>query len=592
MRFRVILPLILLPLAVVAQTPETEELRAAREVFEANLNAIRNRDREAYLSLYLNSPGLARTGPEGMALGYGPFAKSAGENWPDTFEGRDLQLVHVQPGVVYGTYRYRVRYGTDEHSGISERLFVKTPGGWKIAVTTAFDNPPATPPAPVALLGATLIDGTGAAPVRDAVVIVRNGRIDCAGSRQQCEVPQNITVVDAKGKWITPGLIDAHVHFSQTGWADGRPDSIDVRDRYPYEKTQAELKAHPERFFRSYLCSGVTSVFDVGGYPWTIGLAEKTETDRRAPHLAAAGPLLSTLDHWLNLPAERQFIYLGDEAAARQGVRYLAVQGADAVKVWFIVTSERTAASLAPLVLAVADEASRAALPLIVHATGLEEAKVAAGAGAHLLVHSVWDQPVDQEFVDLLLRNGVIYSPTLTVARGYLWMYESAGSGKLPAIDDPNGCVDPGTRAKVAETAGLEKQSGDPKVRAERTAERERIAAANLKRLQDAGVTVALGTDAGNPLTLHGPSVYGEMEAMQRAGLTPMQVLLSATRGAALAMRREKDLGTVEKGKVADLLVLDADPLADISNFRKLRSVIRGGVLRSIEELRAVAAAE
>jgi len=600
MMFRRTLILLMLPLALLAQPSarpyadegEAADLRAARELFEANLSAIRNRNRDAYLALYLNSPTLARTGPEGFVLGYDSMARGAGENWPDTFEGRDLQLVRIQPGVVYGTYRYRVRYGADEHSGISERLFVKTPAGWKIAVTTAFDNPLATPPAPMALLGGTLIDGTGAGPVRDAVVVIRGGRIDCAGSRQQCEVPPGVTVIDAKGKWITPGLIDAHVHFSQTGWADGRPDALDVRDRYPYEKTQAELKERPDRFFRSYLCSGVTSVFDVGGYPWTLELAEQTETDRRAPHVTAAGPLLSTLDHWVNLPAERQFIYLKDEASAREAVRYLAAQGSGAVKVWYIVPSDGAAATMAPLVLAAGEEARRAGLPLIVHATGLDEAKIAARAGAHLFVHSVWDRAVDQEFIDLLLRNKAVYVPTLTVVRGYLRMFDSAASGKAPVVDDPNGCVDPRTRAKLAETGSLGAQGGDPKTRAERTAEQERISAANLKRLHDAGVIVAMGTDAGNPLTLHGPSVYGEMEAMQRAGLSPAQVVVAATRGAALAMRRDKDLGTVEKGKIADLLVLDADPLADVANFRKLRSVIRGGVMRSIEELRAVAASE
>src|SRR4029078_2230541 len=113
--------------------------------------------------------------------------------------------------------------------------------------------------------------------------------------------------------FVTPGLVDAHVHFSQTGWADGRPDGLDVRATHPYEKVEGELRSHPERFFRSYLCSGVTAVFDVGGYAWTLGLPPRAEPDAFAPHVRAAGPLLSTADHWLNLPAERQFIFLKDE---------------------------------------------------------------------------------------------------------------------------------------------------------------------------------------------------------------------------------------------------------------------------------------
>jgi imidazolonepropionase-like amidohydrolase len=96
-----------------------------------------------------------------------------------------------------------------------------------------------------------------------------------------------------------------------------------------------------------------------------------------------------------------------------------------------------------------------------------------------------------------------------------------------------------------------------------------------------------MGTDAGNPLTLHGPSVYAEMEAMQAAGMTPMQVLVASTRTAAEAMGRAKDFGTIEKGKLADLLLLEADPAADIRNMRRLRTVVRGGEVHPVEALRA-----
>src|SRR5262249_51935791 len=156
-----------------------------------------------------------------------------------------------------------------------------------------------------------------------------------------CKVPAGAVVTDVSGTWILPGLIDAHVHFSQTGWADGRPDAFDARDRYPYEKVAADLASHPERFLRTDLCSGLTSVFDVGGYPWTIAMAHRERDDPNAPRVAAAGPLLSTIDFWLNLPAERQFVFLKDADAARTDVRYLAARGADAVKVWFIVTPEQ-----------------------------------------------------------------------------------------------------------------------------------------------------------------------------------------------------------------------------------------------------------
>ncbi|HLN79856.1 MAG TPA: amidohydrolase family protein, partial [Thermoanaerobaculia bacterium] len=552
------------------------DVSAARAVFEKNLDAIRKREKGAYLSCYLDSEKLVKTGADGISLGFADFAKAAGENWPDTFDASDLDLVSVQPGIVYGTYRYRVRYGADEQTGLSERLFLRTADGWKIAMTSAFPAPPGTPPPPRAIVGATLVDGTGAAPLPNATVVLRGGKIDCAG---RCAIPAGVTVVDARGMWVTPGLVDAHVHFSQTGWADGRPDALDVRGAHPYEKVQADLKEHPDRFFRSQLCSGVTSVFDVGGYPWTVAMAHRERDDTRAPRVAAAGPLLSTLDFLANVPAERQMIHLKDADSARSGVRYVASLRADAVKVLTIVTPERSAADSEPVVLAAAEEARAAKLPLIVHATGLAEAKIALRAGAKVLAHSVNEQALDDEFLSLAKKNGTIYCPTLTMFRNYGRLVEAVKSKKeLPPVDDPNDCVDEGTLARVRETARGDAGRLGPflEMMVKQLPEFDRIGKANLKRVSDAGIPIAMGTDAGNPLTLHGPSVYAEMEAMQSAGMTPMQVLVASTHGGAMAMGLEKETGTVEKGKSADVLIVGGDPTADVANLRKVRYVVRG----------------
>jgi imidazolonepropionase-like amidohydrolase len=582
--------LLLLLLPAVAIADERADLAAARAVFEENIAAIRDRDRDKYLSLYLKSDRLVRTGPAGFGTGYEEFARGAGSRWPDVIEATDMRLTPLQPGLVYGTYRYRVRYGGDEHRGISERLFVSTPQGWKIALTGALDTPPSTPAPPRAIVGGTLIDGRGGAPIPNANVILRDGKIDCAGPASLCPAPEGVDRVDARGMWITPGLADAHVHFSQTAWADGRPDALDVRARHPYENTEAELKAHPERLGRSHLCSGITSVFDVGGYPWTLALRERYAADASMPRIVAAGPLLSTLDHWVNLPAERQFIHIRDAESARNGVRYLAAHGAQAVKVWYIVRSaDLPVEASVPAVNAAGEEARKQKLPLIVHASGLAEAKAALRAGANLLVHSVEDQPVDQEFIDLARKNGTIVVPTLTVLDGYMRMYRGVIGRQAPKVDDPNGCVGRETLEKIAETARL-----DPSlVNADRFASREqraerftRVTRANLKTLADAGIPIATGTDAGNPLTLHGPSIYAEMEAMQASGMTPMQVIVASTATAARAMGLT---GTVEKGNSADLLLLDADPSADVVNFRKVRQVVRAGVVRPIEDLSAMA---
>jgi imidazolonepropionase-like amidohydrolase len=589
---RILSVTVLILAAALLHADESADLAAARKLFDRNIDAIHSRNRDAYLALYLHSPKLVRTGADGLSIGFDDFAKGAGAKWPDALDADDIRLTSIQPGMVYGTYRYRVRYGTDEHSGVSERLFVKTADGWKIALTGAIDAPAGTPPPPRAIAHATLIDGRGGAPMANANIVMRDGKIDCAGAN--CTIPEGIDVVDAKGLFVTPGLIDAHVHFSQTGWGDGRPDALDVRATHPYEQVIAENKANPQRYARSYICSGVTSVFDVGGYPWTLGLADRFANDTLAPHIAAAGPLLSTLDHWLNLPAERQFIHLKDEESGRAGVRYLASQGAKAVKVWYIVDpTNLPVEKSAPWVAAAGDEAKKNNLPLIVHATGLAEAKSALRAGAKVLVHSVEDQPVDEEFLALAKQKGTILIPTLTVLGGYLRMFQSVADHKPPVVDDPNHCVDAATMAKVNETPtvvtkiDMAARVARAQTRAEKS---EQFSRANLKTLVAAGIPIATGTDAGNPLTLHGPAIYAEMDAMQSAGMTPMQVIVSSTAIAAKAMGLDAVTGTIEKGKAADLVILDADPNASVANFRKVHYVVRGGALRSIGELSALAA--
>ncbi|MBI4513917.1 MAG: amidohydrolase family protein [Gemmatimonadetes bacterium] len=432
----------------------------------------------------------------------------------------------------------------------------------------------------LAFVGATLVDGTGAVPVPDAVVIVRDGLISCAGPRARCAIPRGEKIVDVRGRWIVPGLIDAHVHFSQTGWVDGRPDAVDLRDRFPYARVVASLEAGPGRFFRTYLCSGVTAVFDVGGYPWTWGLRRRAEQDEVAPRIAAAGPLLSTIDFWLNLPAERQFITMADDSTVRSAVRVHAAFRSDAVKVWYIFPPQPPDTPRIQALLRAASEEARArGLPLIVHATRLWEAKDAIRAGARVLVHSVFDDPVDDEFLRLAKENDVIYTPTITVIEGYRDVYLGTLDGSRYPLD----CVDSRTRLFARPDAVPRDRISERTVERARTFFPQRVATAmaNARRAHEAGVTIAVGTDAGNPGTFHGPSIYREMELLQEAGLAPMDVLVAATRNAARAMGRGGEIGTIESGKRADFVILDADPIADIRNVRRVHSVVRGGVVHS-----------
>jgi imidazolonepropionase-like amidohydrolase len=468
--------------------------------------------------------------------------------------------------------------------------------------------PPAEPWGIVAYTGATLNDGTGAAPVDDAIVVVRDGRVECVGASGSCQIPAEAELVDLSGTWVTPGLVDAHVHFAQTAWADGRPDGMNVTEGYPYADVVAGQRQNAGLTYRSYLCSGVTAVFDVGGFPWSwslrgdadagVTIPTSEETALPAPHVSAAGPLLTWVSPRMSLPAEQVMIQFASDQDGRDGVRYVASWASDAVKVWLLGVPENGAgqtparADVDAWVMAIGQEAADRGVPLIVHATSLREAKVAVRAGAHLLVHSVQGEPVDEEFLQLARDAGTIYTPTLIVSENWWAMSRHAFSGEMPLLDDPNGCIDPGTRSKIESTpeysahpniARLSQEAVDG--RDARMAAGNEIMADNLRRVHEAGITIAMGTDAGNPFTVHGPSVYAEMERMQAAGLAAADIVVMATRNGAQAMGRADRIGTLEAGKVADFLVLDADPLADVSAFRSIRSVVRGGVMASVRSL-------
>ncbi len=440
---------------------------------------------------------------------------------------------------------------------------------------------------PFALVGGVVYTGATDAPIADAVVVVRDGHIAAVGPAATTPVPADARRVDVAGRFVTPGLIDTHVHYSQTGWADGRPDARDVRAEFPYAQAMADNERHPERFHLAFLRAGVTAVLDCGGYPWTRRLGAATEASPWAPHVVAAGALLATYDpKVLTLPDQSQFVFPADGDAARAAVRSHKAFGSDVIKVWLIETPEHSAESLRPIVVAAADEAQQLGLPLIVHATTLATARVAVDAGAKLLVHSVEDQEVDDAFVAAMRAHGTFYCPTLTVRRGYLQLYAAHLDDEVkaqfadvaPSVRErAQHTEDPAWAAKVNRRAieGL----------AKRFAQNDAVMAKNLVRLHAAGVPVVLGTDAGNPLTLHGPSVFVELEAMQAAGLTPREVLTAATRDAAQALGRS-DLGRIEVGAVADLLVLGEDPGTAAKAFRSLQQVCRAGVLQPRDAFR------
>jgi imidazolonepropionase-like amidohydrolase len=280
------------------------------------------------------------------------------------------------------------------------------------------------------------------------------------------------------------------------------------------------------------------------------------------------------------------FLPMATSADVRTSVATLKAMGASAVKVWYLapVTAQQSEQDAR---LAEVGVAARAAgLDLIVHATELRGAKAALRAGAVMLVHSVEDEPLDDEFLSLLQTTGAIYAPTLTVGRNAVHAFASIILGTRYPIDDPGRCVDSNTVAKTAKVAQLRAFIPDFTRASERVLRaldgadvRGALMADNLRRVRAAGATIVVGTDAGNPRTFHGASIFSEMEAMQAAGLSASEIIVMATRNGAQAMGRLKDFGTLEAGKLADLLVLAEDPRADVRAFRSLTHVMRGGRL-------------
>jgi hypothetical protein len=128
-----------------SSSSSTSDSVEALRLFEQNIDAIHKRDRERYLATYLHSNTLARNGPSGLDLGYDNWSARRDSTWPDTLIARNLRVLPIRPGVVYGTYCYTVTQKDTTSSGVSERVFVKTPDGWRIAVTTAFGLPAGAP---------------------------------------------------------------------------------------------------------------------------------------------------------------------------------------------------------------------------------------------------------------------------------------------------------------------------------------------------------------------------------------------------------------------------------------------------------------
>jgi len=452
--------------------------------------------------------------------------------------------------------------------------------GWVLLIVAAI--PAASQP--TAFVGGTVVNPEGAPEVEDATVVVEGERIVAVGPSSQVSVPEGATIVDASGRYLIPGLTDGHVHFFQSGGLYTRPDVLDLRAARPYAEELRRIKDRLPDTFAHYLRSGVTSVVDVGGPMWNLDVRARADTTAKAPRVTAAGPLLSSVERPELDEGDPPILKIESPDEARTEVRRQVEAGVDLIKIWYIVRPNETPAAFRPIAEATIAEAHAAGTRVAVHATQLETARAAVEAGADILVHSVFNKPVDDAFVQLLKDEDVLYTPTIMVSERYRETFAQAldftpaehrfaQPKVLSTLFDlwtlPDSFVSPEMRERMRTV---------PSVPSDSTAIR------NLRVLHDAGVPIVAGTDAGNIGTPHGPAIHREIELMRAAGLSPREILTTATVGGARLAGRD-DLGTIETGMLADFVVLAEDPRTDIRHWSRIHRVVAGGHVFAPEDL-------
>lgn len=423
-------------------------------------------------------------------------------------------------------------------------------------------------PKPLALTHVTVIDGTGAPPRADVTVLVEGDRITWVGESGKASIPRGARVVNAAGKYLIPGLWDMHVHLAKVG----------------------------ENALPLFVANGVTSVRDMGG-DYAVAPRWKREVaagSRTGPRIMTAGPILESASNVARMkgektiefdtfPVERTRIAVGSAEEAERAVELVAGLGADFVKVRTIESVETYRA--------IAAAARRRGLPLVGHSTAPPEEIARAGQRSieHALLPPLGGRAEAErkELFGRLAQNGTAVVPTIVVAaKSLLVPYKDA----VAVVRDARGLVD--ARRKYLSGYLVE----DWKEQAEERRGDELISLfeklrpevlRDLKEMRAAGVRVMPGTDVGVLLIYPGFSLHDELQLLvSDLGMTPMEAIVSATRHPAEFFGLQDSLGTVEKGKLADLVLLDADPLAEIGNTRRIAGVVAAGRFMPKAELR------
>ena len=432
----------------------------------------------------------------------------------------------------------------------------------------------------LAFVEATIIPSYGTV-ITDGVIIVKDQRIEAIGSRSTLDVPRDVRTIDCRGRWIMPGLIDAHVHFFQSGGIFTRPDVVDLQSFRSYKDECAWIRSHVDDTLSRYLAAGITSVVDNGGPLWNYTVRAQARSLDRAPRVAVAGPLISSVDR-LQLDCgngDLPIIKCTTPEHARALVRRQISEDTDFSKIWWLVTPEMPLEAFRPVAEAVVDESHAAGVRVLAHAMELETARAAVTAGADVLVHSVGDEDIDDAFVSLLLDRAIVYCPTLSVKEGYHYALSLAPrtTSQDLRLSNPDVLATLLSIKHLADIENLIPERRRAPLTSAALAQKHSVEFRNLRKLRDAGVQIAAGTDAGNIGTLHASSMITELLLMGEAGLTPAEILSDATYGGACLMGRSDELGTLEAGKLADFIVLSADPLLDLRNLMNVTHIVKDG---------------
>src|SRR5438445_4374614 len=442
----------------------------------------------------------------------------------------------------------------------------------------------------ISLVGGTVIDPADGKVLPNATVVINGDQIErvAMGKQDAAALGKQI---DCASKFIFPGYVDTHVHFFQSGDLFTRPDGADFNSVRPYKDEVAWIKSHLDDVFARYIRCGITTVVDVGRPMWNFEVRNKANEITKPPRVAVAGPLISSVSREKLDLGDPPILKIDTPEQARDFVRKLAEQKPDLVKIWYIVDKDHPVDSFRPIVRATIEESHAHKIRVAVHATELETARAAVEEGADVLVHSVIDKPVDDAFVKLLKDRHVILCPTLVVFERYGRTF----SHQLNLTPEEQAWGNPEVIASLDVTKipqdklpqRIKDTLADPKAALDRINKTYEVALPNLKKLEEAGVTIAAGTDAGNIGTIHGPALFREFQLMKEAGLTPMQILQCATANAAKLFGGETGphIGSISDGNFADLVILRSDPLRDIKNTSDIDSVMKNGVLYPAQDL-------